>query len=162
MIRFVPYLLYLWLLAMHQVFLSDLTSVFGVTINLAAFLVIGAALYKSETEVCWFGFFVGLVAYIGLVDSIGWFTLFMAFLGVIAYNVRTKMNLESVYSRLLVVFVGVLVHNIFVLTLSKSDNFFILLWSQAFTGAVYTTVIAWIFFLFKEGKITFQKFKAIF
>ena len=53
-------------------------------------------------------------------------------------------------------------HNTAVLVMSKSDGVFYLLTAQALTGAVYTTIIAWIFFLFKEGKITFQKFKAIF
>ena len=137
MIGLIPYLLYFWLVAMHQVFLADVTSVFGVTINLSALLVIAVALYKQEIEVGWFGFFVGLVTYSSLVGSLGWHCLFMAALGVVAYNMRTKMNLESVYSRLLIVFVGVFIQNIFALAVIKADGFFLLLWTHALTGAVY-------------------------
>jgi hypothetical protein len=66
------------------------------------------------------------------------------------------------WSKLLLVFAGVAVHNIVVLAMSRGDAVLLLLATRALTGAIYTSIIAWIFFLFSEGKITFQKFKAIF
>lgn len=162
MTRLIPFLLYLWLIALHQVVLSDATSILGVAINLPVLVVLLVGLYKSELEACWFGFVVGLVAYAGTTHALGWHAVAMAVIGFLVFHSRARVNLESVYSKLLLVFVGVVVHNIFVLLLSRGDNLIYILVTKALTGALYTTVPAWIFFLFKEGKITYRKFKAIF
>ena len=92
----------------------------------------------------------------------GWYALLMALIGLLAYHVRVRVNLENLYSRLAIVFSGVLIHNAAVLILSGSDDLINLLVSRALTGAVYTTFVGWLFFLIKESKITFRKFKAIF
>lgn len=163
MIRVLPFLLYLWLVAFHQVILDDATSILGlVNINLPVMMVLLVGLYKSELDACWFGFMVGLVAYAGSSSMVGWHALVMAGIGYLTFHSRAKINLESLYSRLLLVLCGVILHNVVVLIISGSDGFLYLLATQAITGAVYTSIVAWIFFLFKEGKITFQKFKAIF
>lgn len=163
MIRIIPFLLYLWLVAFHQVILTDATSIYGVVnINLPALVVLLVGLYKSELDACWFGFMVGLVAYAGTTNMMGWHALVMTAIGYLTFHARAKINLESLYSKLLLVLGGVMVHNIAVLIMSQSDGVFYLLATRVITGAVYTSVIAWIFFLFKEGKVTFQKFKAIF
>ncbi|UCE24211.1 MAG: rod shape-determining protein MreD [Candidatus Zixiibacteriota bacterium] len=162
MIRVIPFLLYLWLVALHQVVLDEVISIYGVGVNLPVLLVLLVGLYKSELDTCWFAFFVGMVAFGGLTDMMGWHALVMAIIGYLAYHTRVKINLESRYSKLLLVFIGAAVHNTAVLVMGKSDGVFYLLGTQAITGALYTTVVAWVFFLFEEGKITFQKFKAIF
>jgi len=160
--RLIPFLLYLWLVAAHQVILSDTISIFGVMVNLPVLVVLLVGLYKTELEACWFGFVAGLVAYAGMTQVLGWHALAMALIGFLTFHSRARVNLESVYSKLLLVFVGVVVHNIFVLLLSGSDGLLYLLVTGALTGALYTTLFAWIFFLFKQGKVTYQKFKAIF
>ena len=155
-------MLYLWLVAMHQVFLADVTAIFGVHLNLPVLLVLIMPLFKSEVVSCWFGFLVGAVAMAGLTSLMGWNALVMTVLAFLAFHTKDKMNLESVYSKLLMVFVGVLIYNIINLVMIRTDGIFILLGAKALTGALYTTLIAWLFFLVKEGKITFQKFRAIF
>jgi hypothetical protein len=60
------------------------------------------------------------------------------------------------------VFSGVLLHNTILLIISPGNGFLLLFLGKAVTGAVYTSAIAWVFFLIKEGKITFGKLKAIF
>ncbi|UCG60918.1 MAG: hypothetical protein JSV52_11390 [Candidatus Zixiibacteriota bacterium] len=162
MIRVLPFLLYLWLVSLHQVILNDATSIYAATINIPAVVVILIGLYKSELDACWFGFMVGVVTYAGIGDSMGWYVLVMALLGYLTFHVRAKVNLESIYSRVLLVLVGVLIHNVAVLIMAGSDGVFYLLVTGVVTGAVYTAVIAWVFFLFKEGKITAKKLKAIF
>ncbi|UCD64199.1 MAG: rod shape-determining protein MreD [Candidatus Zixiibacteriota bacterium] len=162
MIRVIPFLLYLWLAAAHQVFLGDITSIAGAVINLPALLVLLVSLYKSELDTCWFAFFIGMVAYIGYGDATGWYILLMAAIGFGTYHVRVRINLESVYSRLVVVFIGVLVHNAVVMATAGGDGSFAILLVRVLSGAVYTSVVAWLFFLVKEGKITYQKLRAIF
>ncbi|MFQ5452831.1 MAG: hypothetical protein ACE5D6_01430 [Candidatus Zixiibacteriota bacterium] len=162
MTRIIPYILYFWLIAMHQVILKDVTSIFGISINLAVLIIVLATFYKSELVVCWFSFLIGLIAYTADFHIIGWQVVMMVIIGFIAFHIKEKLNLDSLYAKLLLIFGGVLFHNIISLVLSNSDQFFYLFLSKAITGAIYTTIIAWFFFLFKEGKITFQKFKSIF
>ncbi|UCE25467.1 MAG: rod shape-determining protein MreD [Candidatus Zixiibacteriota bacterium] len=162
MIRVIPFLLYLWLIGLHQVILGEVVSVYGVGVNLPALMVLLVSIYKSELDSCWFGFFAGVVAYAGLPQMWGWYALILAVMGYLANHVRARINVESLYSRLLLVFVVVLIHNVALLLTGKSDGVLYLLASQAVIGAFYTTAVGWIFFMFKEGRITFQKFKAIF
>jgi rod shape-determining protein MreD len=162
MIRLVPFLLYLWLIGLHQVFLAEFTSIYGIEINLPALLVLLVAIYKSELDSCWFGFLVGFVAQAGFSSMTGWYALSMALIGLLAYHVRVRINLENLLSRLAVVFSGVFIHSAILLILSGSDQWLYQLFTQALLGAMYTTLVGWAFFLIKEGKITFRKFKAIF
>jgi len=160
--RLIPFLLYLWLVALHQVILSDAISILGVSVNLPVLLVLLVGLYKSELGACWFGFVVGLVAYTGTTTALGWHALVMAVIGFLTFHSRARVNLESIFSKLLLVFVGIVIHNIFVLLMTGGDGLLYQLFTRALPGALYTTLFAWVFFLFKEGKVTYQKFKAIF
>jgi len=159
--RFIPYFLYLLLIGMHQVIWRDMTSIYGAAVNLAALMVLGVALYKSEVIACWFGFAAGIVLAAGFPNVMGWHALTLAALGLAAYHVKERLNLESFYTKLLLMFVGILLHNILA-SVIQSDRYFYQLWLNALAGAIYTTVIAQIFFLFKEGVVTAKKIKSIF
>ncbi len=164
MMRVLPFLLYLWLIGMHEVFLRDALSIYGVTINLTALAVLLVSLYKSELTAAWFGFVAGLVGFAGLPQTgmLGWQALLLALVGLVAYNVRQQFNLESLYSRLLLVSAGILIHNTLLLILSPWDGFFLLFLTKALPGAVYTAIIAWLFFLIKGRRLTTEKFKSNF
>jgi len=161
-VRIIAYILYLLLIGMHMVIWKDVTSIFDVVINLPACLVLLVALYKDEVPVTWFGFLAGLVAAAGMPMHIGWYALLMAALALAASFVKERLNLDSLKAKLLLVLGGVFVHNVVTLIISGTDSLFILLGTSALTGAVYTTLIAWLFFLFKEGKLTVVKLKSIF
>jgi rod shape-determining protein MreD len=162
MIRLIPFALYFLLLAMHEVFLRDLTSIYGGAINLAALAVILVAVYKREMAAMWFGFCTGLVAFAGIPETFGWHALVLALIGLAAYHVRERLNVESLMAKLLLVAGGVLLHNIASLIIYQTDAFWLRLVINAVTGTVYTTIIAWLFFLLKEGRITAEKVRAIF
>lgn len=162
MTRILPYLFYLWLVAMHQVFLGDVLAIFGVHLNLPVLLVLLVPLFKSEIASCWFGFLTGLVAMAGVSSVTGWNALTMAAIAFMAFHTKDKMNLESIYSKLILVFLGAVIYNAVNLVMVRGDGIFILLGAKALAGAVYTTLAAWLFFLVKEGRITFRKFRAIF
>ena len=160
--RVIPYIIYLLIIGLNQVILRDITNIYGASLNLAAFLVVAVALYKSELTAAWFGFAAGIVISAGEPQLIGWHALIFTLLGVIAYHVKERVNLESFYSKLLLIFGGVLIENIVALLMVGSNAFFYRLWSVALIGAVYTVVVALIFFLFKEGIITARKVRSIF
>ena len=160
MTKYIPYLIYLWLIAMHQVFLSDVTSIFGAKINLAVLIVILIAMFKTEISALWFGFIVGIVGFVGMSEITH--ALIMALLGVIAFQLKERMNLESLFAKIMLILGGVLLHNIILLFIELNDGYIQALLTKAFPGAVYTIVIGWIFFLFKDEKLTLRKIKSIF
>ncbi len=158
----IPYILYLLLIAMHVVILRDVTTIFGAAINLPALIVLMVALYKEDTPAIWFGFLAGMVASAGLPFRMGWHALVMAAVALAASQVKIRLNLDSLKAKLLLVAGGVFVHNVAVLVIDQGMGVFSPLILSAVTGAIYTSVIAWLFFLLKEGIVTTQKIKSIF
>lgn len=160
--RILPYLLYLLLISFWVVILRDGTALFGATINLPAFLVLAVALYKDDLAAVWFGFFVGVIGAAATPQLMGWLALVTAGLGLVASFVKVRLNLDSLKAKILLIAGGVLVHNILTLAIIQPENFWSLLVVSGLGGTVYTTVLAWLFFLVKEGLITYQKVKSIF
>jgi rod shape-determining protein MreD len=162
MIRVIPFILYLFLIALHQVIIKDATAIYSSTIDMAGMLVLLVALYKSELISLWFGFVAGVVLSAGHPGLLGWQAIVLGILGIVAYQVRERINLESLYAKLLLVLSGVFIHNVLTILISGGEGFFRLLLTSAFPGAVYTMVVSWVFFLIKEKRLTFQKIKSIF
>jgi rod shape-determining protein MreD len=160
--RVIPYLIYLLLVGMNQVIFRDLTSVYGGTIDGAALTVLLVSIYKSEETSAWYGFFCGLVAFADFTGIIGWYALATAALGVAGYHIRNRLNLDSLYTRILLVLGGVFVYNLAVLVIGGGYGFLHRLWANALPTAVYTSIVATVFFLFKDGRITFRKLRSIF
>jgi cell shape-determining protein MreD len=159
----IPYLLYLLLIGLDAVILKDTIAIYTASINMPVLVVLTVALYKNEVAAVWFGFFAGLVASAGGPPALlGWQALIMAALAATGSFVRERLNLDSLRARLLVVLTGVLLHNLISLALSRSDGWPVFLFSYVLAGAVYTTVLAWLFFLVKEGRLSAEKIKAIF
>lgn len=160
--KIIAYIFYLLLIGLHMVIVRDVTSLLDAVINLPACLVLLVALYKDEVPVTWFGFLAGLVAAAGTPSRLGWYALLMAVLALAACFVKERLNLDSLKAKLLLVLGGVFIHNVVSLIINGADGFMLLLATSALTGAVYTTLVAWLFFLFKEGKLTVEKIKSIF
>lgn len=162
MIRVLPYLLYLWLIAFHHVILKDLVSIYDVSINLTILIVLLVSFYKNELTIIWFSFFLGLVSYIDSGAMLGGHIIILCLIGVTAYQLKEKLNLESLMARMLVVSGGCLVHGLILLITSGMDNWLELIFLNVIPGVIYTSLIGWLFFLIKDGKITFKKIRSIF
>jgi rod shape-determining protein MreD len=160
--RVIPFILYLLMIGLHQTITKDVTAIYSTAVNLSGLLVLLVAVYKPELVAVWFGFAAGLVVAAEEPGMLGWQALALTAIGLAAFHVRERLNLESLYAKLILILAGVLLHNIAIILLRGGEGFFFLLLVSAFPGAVYTMVIAWIFFLVKEKKITLQKVKAIF
>jgi hypothetical protein len=161
-LRIIPYILYLLLISLHVVILADLTSIVGVKIDLAAFLILAVALYKGELASLWFGFAAGLTAGATLPNAIGWFALFGAALGLGANRVKDRINVDSLAAKLLMTFTGVVLFNLAVSSVIQSEGLGALWWRDVPAGALYTTILAAVFFAIKHGYLTGQRFKSIF
>lgn len=162
MTRTLPFVLYLMLVGLHIVVIDNATAIYTARINLAAMIVLAVAIYKPELVATWFGFAVGLVLAANSPALIGWHALWLAGLGLVAYRAREKLNLDSLYAKLLLIVGGVLLHNILILFTTGAVDFWYQLAVVALPGAIYTALPAWLFFLFKEGRITLAKIKALF
>ncbi len=159
----IPYILYLLLVAAHVVILRDLTSIYAVPLNMPVLLVLLVALYKDDVKTTWFGFLAGLVMAAGGPPSLlGWQALIMASLALASCFVRIRINLDSLSAKLLFVFGGVTLHNLITLLLDGIDGFLYFLASSVLAGAIYTTVAAWLFFMFKERRLTVERVRALF
>ncbi|RME29524.1 MAG: hypothetical protein D6800_02550 [Candidatus Zixiibacteriota bacterium] len=158
----IPYLLYLFLIACYEILLRPPLTFAGVSICLAPLLVVTVAVYKSELTSLWFGFAVGLL--LGAADPrfMGWLTLSTATLGLMAFYIRTRLNLDSLKARLLLVFGGVFTYNIVLLIIHWSHQFILRVFDTALPDAIYTLLLAWVFFCIKDGRWTLARFKALF
>lgn len=148
------YLFGLFFLAGWQVLGSDVTTIWNAAINLPALLVLAHALYQEEIPSTWFGFVVGLVGFAPEISMIGMQTLLLSGLGLIAFHVRDKLNLDSPVARLLVVFLGTLIHNLTTIGMQPSIRSLELFLFAGLGGAVYTTAAALLFFFVKEQTTT--------
>ncbi|MEW5993114.1 MAG: hypothetical protein AB1744_01800 [Candidatus Zixiibacteriota bacterium] len=172
--RVIPFILYLLLIAMWQQLFYQWTEVYQARVDLAGLIVVLVALHKSEMVSVWFGFAAGLVLAVGLMNTagtetaavesahLGWHGPAAAVLALAVYHVRNRLNLESVRSRLLVVFGGVAVHYGMIVLITGTVSSLYRFAVVVLSGAVYATVLGWVFFLFKDRIITYQKIKALF
>lgn len=160
--RAIPYVFYLLLITAYQVLLQDIISIYGVVVNLAALAVVLVALYRDTVPAAWFGFFCGVVSAAGLPQVLGYYSLAMALLAVGVGYVRVQLNLDTIRPRLLLAAGAILLYNLVCVAASYVEGFPPLSWSSAILGAVYTSLVAWPFFLIKGGVVTVKKLRAIF
>ena len=57
---------------------------------------------------------------------------------------------------------GVALHNLITLIIDGTDGFLYYLASNVLAGAIYTAVVAWLFFMIKEKRITVERVRALF
>ncbi len=160
--RSIPYLIYLLLAAMHIVIVKDATAIYGVTISLPSLMLLLVALYKEETTALWFGFAVGIVTAVPTPELIGWYALAMSTLSVAAFQVRQRLNLDSIWSRLLYLLGGLVTAKALILMIQGTDNVLSVVLTGLLPSALYTSAAAVLFFLFKDRLLTFEKLKSIF
>ncbi len=162
MTKYLPYFFYMMLIGFHRVILADFTSVWGIEINLTALLVAALALYKSEIEVAWAAFALGLVSAASQPDLMGWHALGLVVISQAVSRSTKRLNLDSIWSRVGVIAAAVLVHNIFLALFEGMSGIFERITVHVLPGVIYTSFAAWLFFLIKDRKITFKKVREIF
>jgi hypothetical protein len=144
--RAIGYLLYLVLIAFHEVILRGGTSIAGVSINLPAIIVFSVALYRSEAEAVWFALAAALVMSAGTPLIMGYQVLTMVFISLTIYHAREQLNVEALVTRLALLIAGVLLHNILTLAMSRPSDFFYQLWRFSLTGTIYTGAVAYLIY----------------
>lgn len=156
MIKLIPYIIYLLLIAFFEVMFRDLTRVFDVSINVTTLIVLLVALYKPERSALWFAFAAGVVSAAGIPHQMGWYCLCLTAVSMTTSQVKEHLDIATLIAKLVVIFCGTLLFNIMLVIFEGWGTFFRFLLLYAIPGAAYTTIVGWVFLLFKDHYITRQ------
>ncbi len=144
--RAIGYLLYLVLIAFHEVILRGATSIAGVSINLPAIIVFSVALHRTEAETVWFALLASLVMSAGTPLSMGYQVLAMVLISLAIYHAREQLNAEALVTKLVMLIVGVLLHNSLMLAFTRPSDFWYQMLRFTLTGTIYTGAVAYLIY----------------
>lgn len=165
MMRFIPYILYLLLIAFYRTNLINLFSIGPAEIYCTALIVLLVALNKDYLTTIWFGFAAGLIYDAPDPSYLGVHMLILVIVGMAASHAKDRLNLESIKSRLLLVLSGLFVYCIpytLIYATSGSGEFFRLFFQVAIPSVIYSTALAWLYFMVQTGRLTYARLKSIF
>jgi rod shape-determining protein MreD len=165
MMRVIPYVVYLLLIACYRTLLAGVLSIGQAHIDLAALIVLLLALNKEEKETVWFALAAGLIYDAPDPSRLGVHALIFTVMAVMALQARERLNLDSIQSRLILVLAGLVFYSIpytLIYPTSGSSEFFRSLWSAALPSIVYSAILAWIFFMAQSGRLSFARIRSIF
>ncbi len=163
--RYLPYLLYLLIVACDRTLLSGWLSLGPVQFNLAPLLVLLVALRKPYLAALWFGFVAGLVYDAPDPAHLGMQSVMLCLLGIITSRAKDRVNLESTISRMLLVVIGLIIHAVpqtLVYVTSGPSEPVRLLLTVGFPGALYTALIGWIYFMVESGQLSYRRLRSMF
>ena len=163
--RFLPYILYLLLIAFYRTNLMPVFSIGAVQIYLTALIVLLIALNKDYLTTLWFGFAAGLVYDAPDPSHLGIHMLLLVFIGASASEAKERLNLESIKSRLLLVVSGLFLYSIphtLIYATSGISEFFRLLIEVAIPSVIYTAFLGWLYFMLQTGRLSYARLKSIF
>jgi len=163
--RYLPYLLYLLLIAFYRTNLIGLFSIGPIEIYLTALIVLLVALNKDYLVALWFSFAAGFIYDAPDPSHLGVHMIILILLSLAASYAKERLNLDSITSRLLLVLSGLFVYSlpyILIYATSGTSEFFRLLIQVAIPSALYTTALGWLYFMFQTGRLSYARLKSIF
>ncbi|MEZ5358789.1 MAG: rod shape-determining protein MreD [Candidatus Zixiibacteriota bacterium] len=165
MTRFIPYILYLYLIACFRTLLVEPLSIGNIQLYLTPLIVMLVALHKDHITALWFGFAAGIVYDAVDPAHMGVQIVILSAIGIITAQAKDRFNLESLKSLILLLSVGLIAFAIphtLIYTTSGVSEFGRLFLQVTLPGVVYTAFIGWLFFMIKTGRISYKKFKELF
>jgi hypothetical protein len=160
--RAIGYLLYLVLIAFHEVILRGATSIAGVSINLPAIIVFSVALHRSEAEAVWFAFAAAMVMSAGAPLSMGFQVLSMVLISLAIYHAREQLNAEALVTQLVMLIAGILIHNSLELAFTRPSDFWYQMLRFSLTGTIYTGAVAYLIYTIILGRFSGRRSRALF
>ncbi|MCX6827522.1 MAG: hypothetical protein NTV06_09725 [candidate division Zixibacteria bacterium] len=150
--KIIPYILYLYLLAFFYSILSEIITIYGVTIDLTVLMIALIVFYKSEEAALWFSSAAAIIAATQRPSSMPWEIISLAGVAVIANQLKLRMNLESLVSRLIILGGFLLIHNIAITASISLDNFAFVFIRYIIPGTAYTLLVGWLIFFFSDNR----------
>jgi rod shape-determining protein MreD len=147
----------LFTLVVFQSFFSRVVSIKGMRLDLAIFILVYIGLSRGPAQGAVFGFLAGLLLDIFTPARLGLGALIKSLLGFTVGNFKDRLFLESPYSKGAIVFLSVLLNDLFYHLLSGGVTPFtfqtILYYSLP--SALYTSGAGMLFFVILEKKFSF-------
>ncbi len=162
LMKVVPYLVYLFVLSFFQVILSEPLSIGAAHIAIAPLIISLVAIYKSQTEAIWFGAAAAFVVNTGAPDAAAAGMIVAALIALGANYFKSRLNLESLPAKIAVVSAGCLLFELTRVTFLSTADVFYIYAVDSLPSTVYTSVVAYMFFLFKDGYISYARIREVF
>ncbi|MCK5124922.1 MAG: hypothetical protein KAR42_01595 [candidate division Zixibacteria bacterium] len=163
--RLIPYILYLYLIAMYRILLADALAIGPVQIYLTPLIVMLVALNKDYIISLWFGIAAGLIFDCIDPSHMGVQMIILSAMGIVTSRVKERFNLESQKSLVLLLATGLLIFTIphtLIYTTSGFSEFGRIFIRVVIPGIIYSTSIGWLYFMIKTSRISFHKIKELF
>jgi len=139
----------LLLTVVYQSFFSELFKLNGVKFDLPILLIVYLAILRGPKEGALFGFSIGLLLDIFNPHFLGLGALIKCFIGFFVGNFKETLFLESIFSKVVILFLAVFTNDLFYILISSGFGFqrtFEVLWYGSLLSGLYTCF--WGFFLF--------------
>ncbi|MDD4051405.1 MAG: hypothetical protein PHR28_05850 [candidate division Zixibacteria bacterium] len=165
MMRIIPYVLYLLLIAFDRTILTDLVAIGPAHIYTAALLLLLVAQHKSYTAALWFGIAAGVVFAAPDPSRMGIQMFVLGFLGAAMAQLKVRFNLDSLRSRFLLLVGGLVLysipHTLFFTTAGSGSIVFAFI-RVALPSIAYSAFVGWLFFMIQTGHLSFTRIKTLF
>jgi rod shape-determining protein MreD len=147
----------LFILIVFQSFFSGVVSIKGIRLDLAIFILVYVGLSRGPAQGAIFGFLIGLLLDIFTPERLGLGALIKSLVGFLVGNFKDHLYLESSYSKGAIIFLSVLLNDLFYNFLSQGATIFtfqtILYYSLP--SALYTSLVGILIFVILEKKFSF-------
>ncbi|SYZ73957.1 membrane hypothetical protein [Candidatus Zixiibacteriota bacterium] len=155
--RFILYIFLLFLLAFYNTILGEIISISGVSIDLAGLLVALVALYRGESTAIWFAIGAAIVTSTPRLDLMPYEMATLIGMSIIINMICNRMNFYSQASRLIMLIIFLLVHNMVITVVISSDGMFFALYRFILPGILYSIIFGWLYFVVHDGLFGFRR-----
>lgn len=160
--RLLPYLLYLFLISLHQTLLGDTLSLWGADLASGALAIMLVAIHKPQSVAVWFGSAVAFLLATGDSGAAATGMVVAAGLAIGAEYFKGRLNLESLAARLAVVSVGCLLIELINAAFFSGSDLLYTWFRYTIPSVIYTSGWGLLFFLFKDGIISRARLRRLF
>ena len=158
----IPYLLYLLLLGFHQVILTDIFSIWDVRLALTPLIFTLVAIYKDQGVATAYAATSAFVVSSNDPGAAAGTMIVAAGVALGISHYRGRLNLDSLAARLALISVGCLVYEIARVTLITTQDLFYTYARHMIPSVIMTSAVGLIFLLFKDGTMSYAKFRRLF
>lgn len=146
----------LFILIFFQSFLSEVVSIKGIRLDLALLILVYVALTKGPTQGVVFGFLIGLLLDVFTPQRLGLGALIKSVVGFAIGIFKDNLFLENWYSKLTIVFLSVLLNDLFYHLLSEGVTLFAFhtLLYYSLPSALYTSGAGFFLYVILEKKFS--------
>ena len=146
----------LFILIVFQSFFAEVVSIKGVRLDLALLILVYVGLTKGPVQGVIFGFLIGLLLDIFTPQRLGLGALIKSLIGFTVGNFKEHLFLESSYSKGAIVFLSVILNDLFYRLLSEGVTLFTFhtLLYYSLPSALYTCGVGILIFVVLEKKFS--------